>query len=251
MEFEFGETRESEAFFDRNPKFMPMFVRLIELANRYFGNRPGPKNLAEDICFGLGHACRRDFLEVVFLAINGYGSGASKLIRALYERSVALAYIVNNPDKVDRFVKYAAIQEHRSLEAALKVVNEAEFNSRVGPENKASEIRNRYKIVKRDFEMDLCKNCGTKRINPSWDLDVPAMVHKIGGPYQQLFLPNYVVPNFAIHATLSSATFKNDPEAEHEEADLQVVCASSLMVLVLQSQEAMFHLGLGDEIKAL
>jgi hypothetical protein len=36
-DFEFGETSESEAFFDRNPKFMAMFERLILLANKCFG----------------------------------------------------------------------------------------------------------------------------------------------------------------------------------------------------------------------
>jgi hypothetical protein len=77
MEFEFGETRESEAFFDRNPKFMPAFLRLMEVANKYLGNRAQPKNPVEKVCFGLGHACRQDFLEVVFLAVNGYGVGAS------------------------------------------------------------------------------------------------------------------------------------------------------------------------------
>ena len=37
MEFEFGETRESEGFFDRNPKFMAAFERLMHLAKVCFG----------------------------------------------------------------------------------------------------------------------------------------------------------------------------------------------------------------------
>ena len=53
MEFEFGETRESEAFFDRNPKFMPVFERLMRLGNLCFGRQMKPKNRAEDVCFGL------------------------------------------------------------------------------------------------------------------------------------------------------------------------------------------------------
>jgi hypothetical protein len=250
VEFEFGETQEAEHFFDRNPKFVPTFLRLMELANKYLSNRPLPKNQTEDICFGLGHACRRDFLEVIFLAVNGYGSGASKIIRGLYERSVALAYMVQDPDKVDRFVRYAAVQEHRILDGALKVVNEADFDAIMGPANSVSEIRRRYREVKPEFEMDVCRECGTRRVQPSWDLDVPAMVHKVQGLYQQFFLPNYVVPNLAIHATLSSATLKNSPSDEHREADLQVLCASLLLLLTLRSQESIFHLGFEKEIEA-
>src|SRR5437879_12788998 len=124
MEFEFGETRESNAFFDRNPNFMAVVERLMKLGNTCFGRQPKPKRCAEDVCFGLGHACRQDFLEVVFLAANGYGSASSKIIRGLYERAVALAYIVQNPDKAERFVRFAGVQEHNLLQSALKVVSE-------------------------------------------------------------------------------------------------------------------------------
>lgn len=250
MEFEFGETRESKLFFDRNPKFLPMFERLMELANKYLSNRPQPKNQAEDICFGLGHACRQDFLEVVFLAVNGYGVGASKLTRGLYERSVTLAYLVQDQTRVERFVRYAAVQEHRSLEAALDVVSPAEFDAFMGSPNTEVEIRKRFQEIKPEFEMTLCKKCGTKRTRPSWDIEIAGMVHKLGGLYRRFYLPNYSVPNFEIHATLASSVVKTDQlEVSRREADLQVVCASFLMLLALRSQELLFHLGLESELE--
>lgn len=249
-EFEFGETRESEAFFDRNPKFMAVFLSLMELANRYLGDRPVPKNQVEDICFGLGHACREDFSEVIFLAVNGYGTGASKLTRGLYERCVALAYMVQDRRKVDRFIRYAAVQEHKLLVAALKVVTAAEFDLVFRPPNTVEEIQRRYREIKQEFEMEDCKECGTKRTNPSWDLDVASMVQRVGGPYQGFYLPNYALPTLAIHATLSSATLKTDPSETHHEADLQAACASFLMVLALRSLEGVFHLDLVKEIDA-
>ena len=251
MEFEFGETRESAEFFDRNPKFMPMFERLMELANKYLSNRPQPKNQAEDICFGFGHSCRQEFLEVVFLAVNGYGAGASKLTRGLYERSVTLAYLVQDQTRVERFVRYAAIQEHRSLEAALDVVSPSEFDAFMGSPNTEAEIRKRFQEIKPEFEISLCKKCGTKRIRSSWDIDVSAMVRKIGGQFRRFYLPNYSVPNLEIHATLASSVVKPDQlEAFRREADLQVVCASFLMLLALRSQESMFHLGLETDLES-
>src|SRR4029077_3039462 len=166
------------------------FEKLVGLANKCFSQRPRPTNQVETVCFGLGYACRQDFVEVIFLAVNGYGGGSSKIIRGLYERAVTLAYIVNNPDKAERFIRYAAIQEHRLLESALKVVTEKEFDDLVGAPNTAAEIRNRYKQVKNEFQIADCKTCGTTRVQPTWDLDVAAMVHKLGGAFQGFYLPN-------------------------------------------------------------
>ncbi len=75
MTFEFGETQESNAFFDRHPKFYAAFERLMTLANGCFGRASGARNRAEDVCFSIGHTCREDFLEILFLAVNGHGSG--------------------------------------------------------------------------------------------------------------------------------------------------------------------------------
>jgi hypothetical protein len=252
MEFEFGETRESEAFFDRNPKFIATFEKLVGLANKCFSQRPRPTNQVETVCFGLGYACRQDFVEVIFLAVNGYGGGSSKIIRGLYERAVTLAYIVNNPDKAERFIRYAAIQEHRLLESALKVVTEKEFDDLVGAPNTAAEIRNRYKQVKNEFQIADCKTCGTTRVQPTWDLDVAAMVHKLGGAFQGFYLPNYAIPNLAIHATLASADspLREGTEEAHREADLQVLCGCHLLVLVMRSQNELFSLKLEAEINA-
>ncbi len=89
--FEFGQTTESEAFFDRNPKFYPAFERLGALINKCFGRPIQAKNRTEDVCFSLGETCREDFIEILFLATNGYATGESKLLRGLYGRAVALA----------------------------------------------------------------------------------------------------------------------------------------------------------------
>src|SRR5712691_11597100 len=76
MLFEFGQTDQNKAFFDRHPKFYPAFERLMDLANKCFGRASGAKNHAQDICFGLGHTCRDDYTEILFLVVNGYGTGA-------------------------------------------------------------------------------------------------------------------------------------------------------------------------------
>jgi hypothetical protein len=253
MEFEFGQTDQSDAFFDRNPKFMPAFERLMTVANKCFGREIKPKNRPEDIIFWLGHSSREDYLEVVFLAVHGYGLATSKILRGLYERAVTLAYLIEEPDKAERFVRFAAIQEHRALEAALKFISETEFDEMMGPANSVALIRQRYDEVKSDFGTTLCKKCGTKRIQSTWDLDVAAMVHKVGDPYNKLFLGAYTIPNFQIHATLASTSAGQEGKTKTarrlRDAEFALLNATCILIHVIRSQTRFFSLNLDVELE--
>jgi hypothetical protein len=99
--FEFGDSQECDAFFKRNPKFYPAFERLMTLANKCFGRTFHPKTRLEDVGFDLGHTCCADYGEILFLAVNGFGRAASKLLRGQFERAVGLAYIIKHPEKAE------------------------------------------------------------------------------------------------------------------------------------------------------
>jgi hypothetical protein len=253
MDFEFGQTEQSEAFFDRHPKFYPAFERLSALANKCFGRAIDPTNRTEDICFDIGRACRADYMEILFLASNGYGTAASKLLRGLYERAVALAYIVKHPEKAERFVRFAAIQEYKALVAALKIVTEEQFNSAIRVTT-AAEIRERREQVKPEFQVRLCDECGHMGTAFSWDTrDVAAMVHDIGDPYDKYYLGSYTIPNLHVHATLASVFHEPDPTAKlkknQEEADFALLCATAMLILAIRSQNVLFALNLDAEIE--
>jgi len=260
MEFDFGTTKASEAFFDRHPKFYPTFEHLMGLGNKVFGRESLPKNPLEDVGFGLGHACREDFIEIVFLASNGYGGGALKLFRGLYERAVTLAYLVKFPKRIDRFVNFAAIQEHRTMEGAfLSGVSEEQFNEAVSPDT-AAAVRERYKKHKPDFQITDCKVCMTTRTSVSWDLDLAAMVRNLGVPYTSIFLMGYAIPNLKVHATLSSAMADFDKDRKQDlkerakrkrnDGEFVLALASAVFIQVMRAQSAIFSLGLEDQLDA-
>ncbi len=179
MTFEFGETAESKAFFDRNPAFVAIFEGLMTIGNKGFGRQVRYKNHLQDVAFSLGHTCRDDFCEVVFFAVNGYADGASKIFRGLYEQAVTLAYIEQNPEKARRFHRFSGIQAHRAIEAALKLFPEEEFEKVVGRPTVA-RIREWYTQVKPEFQTTDCKKCDTKRTQSTWDIDFASMVQKWG-----------------------------------------------------------------------
>jgi hypothetical protein len=232
----------------------------MELGNRVFGRENQPKNRLENVAFGLGHTCREDFIEILFLASNGYGGGAFKLFRGLYERAVTLAYLVKCPDKVDRFVNFAAIQEHRTMEGAfLSGVTEEQFDEAMSPDT-AAAIRERYKKYKPEFQITDCEKCKTTRTAVSWELDVAAMVRNVGAPYKNAFLMGYALPNLKIHATLSSAMADFDQERKQDlekrakrkrdDGEFVLSLASAVFIQVMRAQNTIFSLGIEAELDA-
>ncbi len=248
MNFDFGQTPQSDAFFALYPKFLPAFDLLIKLSNQCFGRASKAKNALEDICFGLGHTCREDFLEVTFLCINDHGGGALKILRGLYERAVTLEHIIKNPDKIERFIKYAAVQEHKALNAMLKTgISEQEWDKDFSRENTAAKIRDNYNRVKSEFQMTTCKECKTQRLSHTWDTDIAAMVDKIGYPYDKLYLAAYSLPTSRIHATLSSANIGSENDRirwKRQDSDLALSTAFLLMTYVIAAQNKLFSLQL-------
>lgn len=260
MEFEFGQTKASEAFFDRHPKFYDSFERLMAIANKVFGRENRPRNRLEDAGFGFGHTCREEFLEILFLATNGYGTGAFKLFRGLYERAVTLAYLVKHPEKIDRFYNFTAIQEHRTMEGAfMSGVPEEQFNIAMSP-NTVDSIRELYKKFKPEFQITDCAKCKTTRTAVSWDMDMAAMVRDVGAPFKNIFLIGYAIPNLKVHATLAAAMadFHNESEQDleqrakrkREDGDFVLSLATAVFIQVMKAQNTIFHLGLDKQLDA-
>jgi len=246
--FEIPDTQKSRAFAARNPHFPAALLKLFELANKCFGRDPRSKNQLENICFWLGHTCRQDFLEVVFLAVNGYGAGATKILRSLYERAVTIAYLIQNPDKVEPFLRFAAIQEKRAVDAALKRVPQSQIDAAMPPENRVAEVLKRYEQYKGNFKAKECKVCGA-RTPATWDIDLVSMVARVGEPYQTVFVIAYTSANFQIHATLASAAL-HDESREDKDAKTALIVATELLLAVIRSQNALFSLNLDADIEA-
>jgi hypothetical protein len=256
VDFQFARTTQSDAFFTRNPKFLAAFERLITLMNKCFGRTFQAKDVREDISFNLGQTCSGDFLEIVFLATNGYGIGALKTLRGLYERAVALAYMIKHPEKADRFAKFAAIQEYKAIKTALTIVPESELELMMNARGLTiSRAREWYDKFKSEYQITDCKKCKTKRMAISWDIDLSSMVKDVGEPYDRFYLGAYTLPNFHVHATLASI-LPNRPSPEQlaernrREGYFSVLTAFGIMTLVANSQNSLFALGLAGDVAA-
>jgi hypothetical protein len=254
--FEWGETTETDAFFDRHPSFYPAFERIVVLSNKCFARPlPTPYYGPEYTLFSLGDACRQEYMEILFLAAHGYGTAASKLLRGFYERAVALAYMLGNRDKIERFRNFAAVQEHKAMKDAFKATTEEQWITVMGKDYTPSEVTKRFEEVRAEFQQTDCKKCGTKRPSISWDIDVASMVAKVGEPYNTYYLMAYTNANLQIHATAASALRVNEKDQasrlidQRAEADVALFSASILLTEVFRHQNTLMSLSLNDEIQ--
>ena len=71
-----------------------------------------------DIHFLLTGAAYTEFEEILVLALNGYGSGATKLLRALYERTETTQYLMSHPNKIQQFINYTDVHWQKLLREA-------------------------------------------------------------------------------------------------------------------------------------
>lgn len=257
MDFEFGESEASKAFFSEHPNFPSAFQTLMNVSNRCFGRSFQFNNQAEEIMFSLGKTCRKDYLEIVFMGVHGFHVATTKLLRGLYEREVTHAHIIKNPEKVMKFIRFGAVQEYRVMKGALEAgVTEEAFNKQMPPDYSIAKITERRDQVVDEFKVEECGTCGMEA-PMSWDkLSPGAMARKAGPIHKALYLGGYAMPNLHIHATLTSAMCLDRADemmastASKHEAYFNMGQASIIMLLVLEEQNDLFKLGLEQELAA-
>jgi hypothetical protein len=138
-----GNRASQEKFVLKNRAFIAEYTKLSELLDRIFIRvLPKPsldqieklkqlpsddpsviafedKISAERIVFFLGRIAVDDFGEIMILAGNGYGFGAHKIVRGMYERVVTAMYIAKYPSEARRFAMQSAIDKFKLWERTV------------------------------------------------------------------------------------------------------------------------------------
>jgi hypothetical protein len=115
-----------------------------------------------NVFFLLVGASWREFDEILVLALNGYGSGAIKLLRALYERTVTTQYLMKHPEKVKQFKDFTHVHWHKLLIDA----DETGFAAQL-PKERRDEIEANFANVAKQFTEVECKPCKKTRLQGS------------------------------------------------------------------------------------
>jgi hypothetical protein len=190
------------------------------------------------------------------MGVHGFDIATTKLLRGLYERAVTHAYIIKNPEKVMKFIRFGRVQEYRVMKGALEAgISKEDFEKGMPPDYSIDKITERRNEVKEEFKVQECEACGMEA-PMSWDkASIGEMARKAGPLYKAHYLGGYAMPNRHIHATFTSAVYmegideKTAAIVRNRTAYSNMGQASAIMLLVLQEQNELFKLGLEQELE--
>lgn len=251
----FGSQEDWQQFLKSHQVLLRKLPLLFKTFERIFLRTMETNDPADRVIYFLGRIAMEDFMEIVLLCGNGYGVGALKILRGLYERAVTAAYLAKYPEKVDSFLDYHQVHLGKLLNHTAELFD----LRRLFSEDKLTEIGERYEQAKQHFQEPLCKKCGTTRTQFSWSkLDVGAMAKRADEHLAKLYLECYFLPTLQTHATFHALSTQArqseaggltyDDNAQRKAADSAFRGAHLTMLLALGTQNRYFKLGLDEEL---
>jgi len=207
------------------------------------------------IVYTLGRIAIDDFGELIVLAGNGWGIGAMKILRGMYERIVTATYIAKNPEASRAFGD--SFWTHRlklwnRLSAADPTIGERATSWVV------ETIKNEGKKAQERKHVSVCKACGQTKTVDAWTpLDLASMAKIAGKSLEDLYAYCYLDPTAHMHATGAGMAarmvhagdawlYKLDTTGE---AHAALSLAHNLILHDLGIQNEYFDLGLDDLIQ--
>jgi hypothetical protein len=127
--FVVGDPEEWRQFAISHREFLRCAQQLFDTGDLLFNRTFRPKSAADHAVFGLCFLCFEDFREIYTLAGNGFGFGAAKILRGMFERVVTATYLQKNPVLAPRFLSFEHIRQYK-LAQPLFEANGEEFMSK-------------------------------------------------------------------------------------------------------------------------
>lgn len=235
-----------KAFQQRNYEFLARLDNLEDAFKIAFVRSFDSQGPEATTIFTLGCMCVEEFHEIALFAGNGYGFGALRLLRSLYERAVTMAFLSDSPDQVDAFLNYDAVAKRRAMRAAREV-----FGQDIVSDQQMAEVEQRYAEVKRNYEVTTCKACGKRGINYTWHkLNFVEMAKKT--IFGKQFVWAYYYPMSQVHSTAQALLSRLaetdggvigfDRGLQPERADEALIAAHLIILGVLLTQLKYFNL---------
>jgi hypothetical protein len=249
-EFICGYPGEWKAFTTRNSEFMKRFENIGAAINAAFTRIQPRSDMFEKAIYFLGSLVADEFVEVFLLCGNGYGIGAQKLVRGMYERAVTARYLFRNPAEAANFMAYEKIADHKMLVAVESSLSQVPF-----PPEYVERIKREYREVRPRFMITDCAECKTERLNHTWTkLDFVSMA-RMDKDLWPLIVPAYYIPTSESHSTMAAifsrldpAAFQRgdgliiDPTAQRQRADQAITTAHIILLNILDLQRECFQL---------
>lgn len=231
----------------RHPHWGAVMSRLEQAINRTFSRQQTMDHPIEKFVYFYGNLVAEDFSEIFLMAANGYGYGAMKLLRSMYEHTITLKYLHEHPNELQAFVDFDRVQQYKLVKPIIETFGETAL-----PHDTIHETKRRYDEVKGKFFVKSCnsKTCDEKRVGHTWSkLDFVSMA-KATGAIGSLIVHGYYLPLRHAHPTFRAITERLEKgednlafrrESQPEKADEALMTAHNCLLVALEVQEEKFQ----------
>jgi hypothetical protein len=254
-----GNPEASQKFYERNKQVIEAATKTHDLCYEMMRlAHPKLKDQERTMLWLLVASCLREFEEIMLLAGNGFGTGATKLMRAFYERTVTLSYLATEEGtkEIQRFVDYSAVHWHQMLVEA----DEIHPGFKISPESR-QKILDDYEQALKTFKDEKCPTC-RRRPQLSWTrASMKDMASKVSDHVRMLCFNAYLTPTFHLHTTHwgtlnqsersdgGKLRFSGD-NIQEEGAQEAFDNAYFLLMQVMDVLDQTFELGMAEQLQA-
>jgi hypothetical protein len=259
----FGGPDSWEHFVNSHPFFFERFPHLKTAEEVAFIREAALSTRVDKVVFFIGRLCVEDFNEILLLCGNGYGVGALKILRRMYERVVTAWYLHQHPEEAEAFLNFRWVSIHKLANNIKSLFGKDVFKKRGIPQETIGEHEAKFHEDRKQFMVTICKKCNTQRENFTWSLlSIPVMAKKAmpkkarlkkARGVEQLLIDGYFMPTLQAHSIVEAMierlsetesggrlTFNEGPQ--YDRAEQALFTAHALMLYILDLQMEHFNL---------
>ena len=213
------------------------------------------KRMADIQIFVLGRTAADDFAELFILAANGYGTGAFKILRGMYERIVTAGYLAIKPAEARDFADNEAIEKKKLWREY--VVAMPELKHRIS-EDRIQRMEKEYDEARVKRKTKFCSKCNQPITTEAWTrVSIRDMAEKVDPQLVSLYAEAYLTGTFLLHPTahgISARVSHSEQgfmfrDTTEDEATHALIIGHQLILRLLTMQDGYFGLGLSAEVK--
>jgi Family of unknown function (DUF5677) len=145
----YGFTDAATAFDQRHPQWSAVLTRLWQTINLAFARRQTMDTPIDKFVYFYGNLVAEDFMELFLMAVNGYGFGAMKLLRSMYEHTIVLKYLHEHPEELQAFFDFDRVQQRKLMYQIFEI-----FGKDALPPEMIEETERRYAEVEKHSKAD-------------------------------------------------------------------------------------------------
>jgi hypothetical protein len=240
-----GNPQAQADFFKRNEVLIERLKNIQAACNA--ADIIGQMNKDDMVIYCLVRLVIEDFHEVMLLCANGMTTGAMKILRGMFERTVTACYLEKRPEEKEKFVNYWPVTQRK---AARRVKEDLPGAL---PDEMHESIEASYEAVKELYRVPDCKKCQTTQINFSWTRkDIIAMA-KAAGDFETVIHFAYYAPMTETHANMGAIlrrvkfdettnSFWYEYGVKPQEESNTLICANYLLLRALEVFRSKFEL---------